>query len=244
MLELKVWSDFACFTRPENKAERVSYDVMTPSAARGVLEAVFWKPEFRWQVREIVVLREVKRLSILRNEVNTLASERAAKGWAASGGGFLADEDRAQRHALILRDVAYLIRAEMVLRPHAKDPLQKYQEIFLRRAEKGQAFHQPYLGNREFTAFFSLPDGDEQPANVVRQLGGEYAERAGRLELGRMLFDMQVSQAKKGRLNYRQHGPEGPRWVEGHATPRFFDAALTDGGVLRVPAHLYGEVGE
>lgn len=95
MLELKVWSDYACFTRPENKAERVSYDVMTPSAARGVLEAIFWKPEFSWQVREIVVLNEVKRQSILRNEINSRASERAAKTWSASGGGFYAEEDRA-----------------------------------------------------------------------------------------------------------------------------------------------------
>lgn len=242
MLELKVWSDYACFTRPENKAERVSYDVMTPSAARGVLEAVFWKPEFRWRVREIVVLRPLKRFSILRNEVNTLASERAAKGWAASGGGFYAEEDRAQRHALILKDVAYLIRAEMVLEPHATDPLTKYTEIFSRRAEKGQAFHQPYLGNREFTAFFSPPDGGEEPANLVRQLGGEYAEQAGELSLGRMLFDLEFQEAKKGRLKYRRHGAAGGRWASGNATPRFFDARLTDGGVLRVPKALYGEV--
>ncbi|ADI14778.1 type I-C CRISPR-associated protein Cas5c [Truepera radiovictrix] len=241
MLTLKVWGDYACFTRPENKAERVSYDVMTPSAARGVLEAVFWKPEFTWRVREIIALKPVKRLSILRNEVNTLASERAAKGWAANGGGFDAESDRAQRHALVLRDVAYLIRAEMVLRPHATDPLTKYTEIFERRAEKGQAFAQPYLGTREFSAFFSLPDGSETPANLVRQLGGEYAERAGELSLGRMLFDLEFQEAAKGRLTYRQHSPEGGRWVAGDAVPRFFDAKLTDGGVLRVPPELYGE---
>lgn len=242
MLELKVWSEYACFTRPENKAERVSYDVITPSAARGVLEAVFWKPEFMWQVREIVVLKPVKRFSILRNEVNTLVSERAAKSWAGSGGGFNAEEDRAQRHALILKDVAYIIRADIVPKPHATDPLTKYTEIFQRRAEKGQAFHQPYLGNREFTAFFSLPDGTEEPANLIKQLGGEYAEKEGELSLGRMLFDLEFQQAEKGRLKYRQHGAEGARWVEGNATPRFFDAKLTDGGVLRVPPYLYGEV--
>ena len=242
MLELKVWSDYACFTRPENKAERVSYDVMTPSAARGVLEAVFWKPEFEWRVREIVVLNEIQRLSILRNEVNTLASERSAKTWAAGGGGFNADEDRAQRHSLILKGVAYIIRADMVLRPHTADPIRKYAEMFRRRAEKGQAFHQPYLGNREFTAYFSLPDGDEQPANIVRQLGGEYAERAGRLDLGRMLFDLEFRTGPKGRVKYRQHDAEGVRWVEGNATPRFFDAVLTDRGTLSVPGQLYGEV--
>lgn len=241
MLELKVWSDYACFTRPENKAERVSYDVMTPSAARGVLEAVFWKPEFVWQVREIVVLKPVKRFSILRNEVNTLASERAAKSWAAHGGGFYADEDRAQRHALVLKDVAYIIRADMVLKPHSTDPLTKYTEIFGRRAEKGQAFCQPYLGNREFTAFFSLPDGNEKPTNLVKQLGGEYAEGRGELDLGKMLFDLEFREAEKGRLKYRQHDAEGARWATGNATPRFFDAKLTDGGVLRVPPYLYGE---
>lgn len=239
MLELKVWSDYACFTRPENKAERVTYDVMTPSAARGVLEAVFWKPEFSWQVREIVVLREVKRFSILRNEVNSRASERAASTWAKSGGGFYAEEDRAQRHALVLRDVEYIIRAEMILKPHTTDPLVKYAEMFQRRAEKGQAFHQPYLGNREFTAFFSPPDGNETPANIVRQLGGEYAEREKRLNLGRMLFDLDFKSAKQGRLKYRQHDAQGVRWVDGQATPRFFDAVITDGGILRVPRELY-----
>lgn len=242
MLELKVWSESACFTRPENKAERVSYDVMTPSAARGVLEAVFWKPEFRWQVREIVVLNEIKRQSILRNEVNSVASERAARGWATNGGGFYAEEDRAQRHSLVLRNVAYIIRAEMVLSPHTTGPLAKYTEMFTRRAEKGQAFHQPYLGNREFTAFFSLPDGTEQPANIVRQLGGEYAEQANQLSLGRMLFDMEFTSRTKGRLKYRQHDAQGVRWVQGQATPRFFEAVLTEGGVLNVPAHLYAQV--
>lgn len=227
MLELKVWSDYACFTRPENKVERVSYDVMTPSAARGVLEAVFWKPEFEWRIREITVLNPIRRFSILRNEVNTLASERAAKSWAASGGGYMADEDRSQRHALVLRDVAYIIRADIVLKAHMKDPVQKYIEMFARRAEKGQAFHQPYLGNREFTAFFSPPDGHETPIDQTE-------------DLGRMLFDMQFAEASKGRLKYRAHDGAEPRWATGNATPRFFAARLQK-GVLHVPASLYGE---
>lgn len=229
MLTLKVWGDYACFTRPENKVERVSYDVMTPSAARGVLEAVFWKPEFEWRVREIHVLKPIRRFGILRNEVNALASERAAKGWAANGGGYFAEEDRSQRHALVLRDVAYLIRAEMVLRPHASDPVQKYREMFTRRAGRGQAFHQPYLGTREFTAFFDLPDGDEQAINLTD-------------DLGRMLFDLRFQEASKGRLKYRTHTPEGARWTSGNATPAFFPARLQR-GVLHVPRQLYGEEG-
>ncbi|WP_216322727.1 type I-C CRISPR-associated protein Cas5c [Deinococcus aestuarii] len=228
MLELKVWSDYACFTRPENKVERVTYDVMTPSAARGVLEAVFWKPEFEWQVREIAVLKPIRRFSLLRNEVNTLASERTARAWAANGGGFLAEEDRAQRHALVLRDVCYVIRADIVPRAHATDPLQKYTEMFTRRAEKGQAFHQPYLGNREFTAFFGPPDPSETPIDLSE-------------DLGRMLFDLHFQENGKGRLKYRAHGEGGARWATGNATPRFFNARL-DKGVLHVPRHLYGEV--
>lgn len=227
MLELKVWSDYACFTRPENKVERVSYDVMTPSAARGVLEAVFWKPEFEWRIREIAVLNPIRRFSILRNEVNTLASERAAKSWAASGGGYMADEDRSQRHALVLRDVAYIIRADIVLKAHTKDPVQKYLEMFQRRAEKGQAFHQPYLGNREFTAFFGPPEGNETPINQTE-------------DLGRMLFDMQFAEASKGRLKYRVHDQAEPRWATGNATPKFFAARLQN-GVLHVPDSLYRE---
>ena len=227
MLELKVWSDYACFTRPENKVERVSYDVMTPSAARGVLEAVFWKPEIEWRIREIAVLNPIRRFSILRNEVNTLVSERAARSWAASGGSYMADEDRSQRHALVLRDVAYIIRANIVLKAHTKDPVQKYTEMFARRTEKGQAFHQPYLGNREFTAFFGIPDGSETPIDQTE-------------DLGRMLFDIQFVEAVKGRLKYRAHDGAEPRWATGNATPKFFPARLQK-GVLHVPASLYGE---
>ncbi|CAM3599861.1 type I-C CRISPR-associated protein Cas5c [Deinococcus frigens] len=207
-----------------------------------MLEAIFWKPEFQWQVREIHVLRPVKRLSILRNEVNTLASATAARKWAKDGGGFNADEDRSQRHALVLRDVAYVIHADIVLKPHTQDPLIKYTEMFQRRVDKGQAFHQPYLGTREFTAFFELPTSNDTAYNVIQQLGGEYAEREGELKLGQMLFDMKFDEAKKGPLKYRAHGEAGPRWVQGHATPHFFAARLTDGGVLRVPPELYAPV--
>ena len=105
-LEVKVWGEFACFTRPEMKVERVSYPVMTPSAARGVLEAIFWKPEFSWQVREIHVLTEIRHFSILRNEVNSKVAASSARSMIEKGGNYFAEEDRAQRHTLALRDVA------------------------------------------------------------------------------------------------------------------------------------------
>lgn len=226
MVEVKVWSDYALFTRPESKVERVTYDVMTPSAARGVLEAILWKPEMAWQVREILVLEPIKRLSILRNEVNSVASARTAKSWQASGGGFNADDDRSQRHSLLLRDVGYVIRADITLKPHAKGPLAKYVEMFKRRVDRGQCHHQPYLGSREFSAFFEPPDGTERPIDLTD-------------DLGRMLFDVVIRESKGGRLLYRSRGVDGvTRTVRGTATPQFFNARL-EAGVLRVDAGLY-----
>ena len=198
-LEVKVWGEFACFTRPEMKAERVSYPVMTPSAARGVLEAIFWKPEFSWQVREIHVLNPIKHFSILRNEVNNKLAVSTVKGWIDKGGGYFAEDDRAQRHTLALRDIAYIIKADAVLKSHATDPDAKYRDQFRRRVAKGQCHHTPYLGCREFTASFGEPDGSEKPI--------EQSD-----DLGRMLFDMKYEEGKSGR-----------------GTPVFFHAELKDG---------------
>ncbi|MEW6635680.1 MAG: type I-C CRISPR-associated protein Cas5c [Actinomycetota bacterium] len=224
-LEVKVWGDLACFTRPEFGVERVSYEVMTPSAARGILEAIFWKPEFRWLVREIQVLNPIRRYSILRNEMNTTQSERAARSWERSGGGYYADEDRAQRHTLCLRDVAYIIRADIELKPHASAHPAKYRDQFRRRVKRGQCFNQPYLGTREFSAFFGPPDGDEQPIDLTD-------------DLGLMLFDVEFLPDESGKVSYAGHGPDGREIVKGNARPKFFPARL-EGGVLRVPAELY-----
>lgn len=172
-VEVKVWGEFACFTRPEMKVERVSYPVPTPSAARGILESIFWKPEFTWRVREIQVLRPIRWFSILRNEVNTRMSERTARSWERDGGvgGFVAAEDRAQRHTLALRDVAYLIKADIELRSHAAADEAKYRDQFRRRVRQGRCFARPYLGCREFSTFFAEPDGSEAPIEVTEDLG-------------------------------------------------------------------------
>lgn len=213
VLEVRVWGDLACFTRPEMKVERVSYPVMTPSAARGLLEAIFWKPEFRWQIREIWVLQEIRHFSILRNEVKNRASVRAARSWAEGGGGFFAEDDRAQRHTLALRDVAYLIRADQVLADHAGDEHPaKFRDQFRRRVARGQCFAPPYLGCREFPASFGPATGDERPI-----------ERSD--DLGRMLFD----------LAYAGDG-------SGRGRPLFFSARL-ERGVLRVPSEMYDRRG-
>lgn len=226
-LEIKVWGNFANFTRPEFSTERVSYEVMTPSAARGILEAIFWKPEMAWQVREIHVLKPIRHYSTLRNEMNSLQSDRSARAWAANGEGhYYADDDRAQRHTLCLRDVAYIIKADIVLQPHASDNIAKYRDQFRRRVKRGQCFNQPYLGTREFAAYFSKPDGDEKPIDHTD-------------DLGLMLFDMKFTEADKGNLEYVQHDGNGAKVVKGNAEPKFFPATLNH-GVLHVP-DLYGD---
>ena len=194
-LEVQVWGEFACFTRPEMKVERVSYPCLTPSAARGILEAIFWKPQFTWRVRSIDVLRRVRYFSIVRNEV----TKKASLGSAASGGVIVADDVRAQRHTLALRDVAYLIRADVELRDHAKseDPA-KFRDQFRRRVASGRCFRQPYLGCREFAAFFGQPDGTHaEPIDA---------------DLGGMLLDV-----------------EFPTGSAGAGRPIFFEASLQGG---------------
>lgn len=164
-LSVRVWGELACFTRPELKAERVSYPVMTPSAARGVLESIFWKPEMRWRVQEIHVLKPIRTLSILRNEVNSKASVNRARA------GYLADDDRAQRQTLALRDVDYLIIARIELASGVQGDAAKYRDQFRRRVERGQCFITPYLGCREFAVSFGPPRGDETPIDRTEDLG-------------------------------------------------------------------------
>jgi len=148
-LSVRVWGDFACWTMPELKVERVTYPVMTPTGARGVLEAIFWKPEFIWDVRQIDVINPIRYLSFTRNEVRQRASTRVDAIDIV--------EARTQRHAVILRDVAYVIHADIVLRSHATDDAAKYRDQFRRRVERGACAHRPYLGTREFSAFFGPP---------------------------------------------------------------------------------------
>lgn len=143
---------------------------MTPSAARGVLEAIFWKPEFKWHVEQIHVLRPIRYFSILRNEINSRQTERTARGRADRGGGFLAEDDRAQRHTLALRDVAYRITAGIELLPRAADDVAKYRDQFRRRVAGGRCFATPYLGCREFAASFGNTT-NEHPVPITDDLG-------------------------------------------------------------------------
>ena len=177
VFQVRIRGDLACFTRPEFKTERVSYDLITPSAARGVLEAVLWKPAIFWSVRRIMLLAPVRFTQFKRNEVNSRANTQAAR--SASRGGpipddFFAGDDRAQRGTMALRDVDYAVEAEIVLTPRAgpEDNLRKFEEMFERRLERGQFHMQPYLGCREFPAIVEPYTGTPPPlAGETRPLG-------------------------------------------------------------------------
>ncbi|MGF1485274.1 MAG: type I-C CRISPR-associated protein Cas5c [Opitutales bacterium] len=235
-VKLYVEGDYACFTRPEMKVERVSYDVMTPSAARGILEAVYWKPQISWVVDRIHVLRPVRFTNLRRNEV----SERAARpshaqmnGEPSKSLGLLVEDHRQQRASLLLRDVAYLIEAHFEVldtRFEPDGPEQsasacegKHLDMFNRRARKGQCFHQPYFGTREFPAAFSLYEAATPPES-------ELPFEDGNRDLGWMLHDIAFLPATK---------KDADSFVDGRghrlrAEPRFFNAKLQD-GILHVP---------
>jgi len=167
-LVFEVSGPFACWTRPDLKVERVSYPVPTPSGARGVVEAVFWKPEVSVVIRRIEVLSPVCWTRITRNEVtNIITDDWLAKAQANPGHRFDAAEERDQRSTLLLRDVRYRIHFQYVMRPHADGPVAKYRDQFRRRVERGACYQQPFLGTREFSAAFGpATDGKAQPLDL------------------------------------------------------------------------------
>lgn len=200
-LKLHVWGPYACFTRPEMKVERVSYDVMTPSAARGILEAIHWKPAIVWVIDRIYVLRPIRFQTFRRNEVGSkipTAKVKAAMGRdSLEGLGLAVDEDRQQRATIALYDVAYVIEAHFELTEKAgtDDTAAKHVEMFKRRAAKGQCFLQPCFGCREFAAHFELIDGDMSPSTLPAADNNR--------DLGWMLYDIDFSQPDKPPMFFR-----------------------------------------
>ena len=187
-VQLEVQGDYALFTRPELKAERVSYDCMTPSAARGILEAIFWHPGMKWTIDRIYVGNPIRFTNIRRNEVKSKASKdqiRKLMNGATEEACIVTEDDIQQRASMVLKDVRYLIVAHFTLTDaaNATDNPGKFLDMFRRRAEKGQCYHQPYLGCREFPAKFS--PGDE--ATFVTAYSNETRD------LGLMLYDMDYS---------------------------------------------------
>ena len=216
-IRLEVWGDYALFTRPEMKVERVSYDVMTPSAARGILEAICWHPGMRWIVDRIYVRAPIRFTNVRRNEVKSVIKYDNVRTVMEHGGAFpciVTSDDIQQRASVVLRDVRYVIEAhfEMTDRAAPDDNPGKFQEMMTRRMEKGQCYHTPYFGTREFPVRFapcrSIPDCPEELKGVV--------------DLGYMLRDMDYSDPKD-------------------IKPMFFRAVMRD-GVIDVPPIDSGEV--
>jgi len=204
---LKVWGENACFTRPEMKVERVSYDVMTPSAARGILEAILWKPAICWHVEQIDVLEPIRWESVRRNEVGALMSPGT--------NGIYIEEKRQQRAGLFLKNVAYAIHARFRMTEKAghEDNVRKFEEMFLRRVQKGQCFNRPYLGCREFSAHFELIPDEKSLPEPVRETR----------DLGWMLYDM-----------YHDASEDNGGYVHtctGACYPSFFRAKLFNGSL-------------
>ena len=216
-IRLEVWGDYACFTRPEMKTERVSYDVMTPSAARGLLEAVYWHPGMRWVIDRVRVCAPIRFTNLRRNEVKATINARSVRTVMERGKGELwlaAPEEIQQRAAMLLRDVRYVIEAHFDLTDKAApgDNPGKFQDIMRRRVERGQFYHQPCFGCREFPAHF----------RACEELPPCPEELKGERDLGYVLWDMDYSD------------PE-------NIVPLFFRAKLKD-GVLEVPTRDSGEV--
>jgi CRISPR-associated protein Cas5d len=203
---IRVRGEYACFTRPEFKTERVSYEIITPSAARGVLEAILWKPAIRWHIRRILLLARPRFIQFKRNEVTSRASVGNAHKTMRTGQphDYFADENRAQRNTLALRDVDYAIEAEFRFteRCGPGDNINKFDEMFRRRLEKGQFHMQPYLGCREFPARVAVYNGAPTPLEDETR------------RLGLMLHDL--------------------RYTAAGNVPVFFEASLAR-GILEVP---------
>ena len=199
-VKLHVWGDRACFTRPEMKVERVSYDVMTPSAARGILESIHWKPAIAWVVDRIHVLRPIRFQSFRRNEVGAKASASLAasamKRGTTAGLGLLVEDNRQQRATTLLVDVAYVIEAhfDTTSKAGSDDTPAKHLSMFNRRASAGQCFHRPCLGTREFAADFALiAEGAAVPDSLLPET---QAER----DLGWMLYDIDFAAGNVSRF--------------------------------------------
>lgn len=225
---VKVGGDYACFTNPNLKVERVSYPVMTPAAARGVLEAIFWKPAFRWEIRSIAVLKPIKTLSIMRNEIED----------RQSGKPIFIEEKRQQRVSLVLKEVEYVIAADIVL-VWKSELVEKYWNQFRRRLDRGACHHTPYLGTREFAAWLEPASGNETPEVVI---DNQY--------LGVMFFDTAyVKSESRPDMRFLRHKPSNgeserrppPEVRTGYPHYLFFPANIEKNQII-VPREKYQEL--
>lgn len=228
MFCIEVWGDYALFTRPEMKVERVSYPVITPSACRAIFEAILWKPAIEWQIKRIEVLNPIEWISVRRNEVGVKMSARNAQSMMNGKGkgdyDIVIDDNRQQRASLLLKNVRYRIYADFVMTDNASktDNRNKFSQMFERRAQKGQCFYQPYLGCREFTCFFKLIDIDKNTQPILLDTPNAFKPISDNQDLGFMLYDLDYTNI------------DDPQ-------PMFFHAKMNN-GVISVPDKSSSEV--
>ncbi|WP_131667663.1 type I-C CRISPR-associated protein Cas5c [Psychrobacter pygoscelis] len=228
MFCIEVWGDYALFTRPEMKVERVSYPVITPSACRAIFEAILWKPAIEWQIKRIEVLNPIEWISVRRNEVGVKMSTRNAQSMMNGKGkgdyDIVIDDNRQQRASLLLKDVRYRIYADFVMTNKAgkADNRSKFAQMFERRANKGQCFYQPYLGCREFSCFFQLIELDKKNQPILLDPPDAFEPISDNQDLGFMLYDLDYTNT---------NNPQ----------PMFFHAKMNH-GVISIPDKSSSEV--
>lgn len=223
-VSLKVWGDLACFTRPEFHVERVTYPVMTPSSARGVLESICWKPEMRWEIREIWVLNPIQEIVMVRNELQDRQSDRLK-------GVYYIEDRRQQRSSLCLKEPSYIIHADIRLKSHTASHKRKYIEQFNRRINRGECHNQPYLGCRECTAYYGFPESTDRPIESS-------------INIGNMLFDIAFRKsANRKEMTFIEHTGDFTGEVTGFHQPVFFNGQLNE-GIMHVPVSKYKELYE
>lgn len=235
-VDIKVWGDYACFTRPEFKVERVSYPVITPAAARGILEAIYWKPQIRYCIRWIGILRLGTQTTLLRNEISSRQSETPKKSSPAEHY-LIVEDERQQRTSLVLQDVSYRIKAWIELR-NGETNVGKHLDCLRRRVEHGQCHHTPYLGCREFAAYFDRADDERDQPNPELHL-----------PIGTMLLDTAYIEDedwyqgnKENRLEFWRHDRDHEsRIAKGFAKRVMFDAQV-EKGWLKVPPEKYEDL--
>lgn len=218
VVRVKVTGDYACFTRPDLKVERMTYPCMTPSAARGILDSILWKPEFQWYVRRIILLNPVRFMTIKRNEINSKQGRNP----------IVVEEKRAQRNSVLLRDVAYIIEASIFMN-NATDKrmyekyvgmTEKREGLFPRRVKKGQCWRRPYLGTREFSAEFMSLEGNEQPIQET-------------IPIGSMLFD----------IFYDEKGKPQPLFFEAVIRDGVLNCEVPENDQMMHSSHLRPPIG-
>lgn len=220
-MKVKFWGELGLFCRPEYKAEPHSYPVLTPTAAKGLIEAIFWKPEINYSIISITVLNPIRYLNMTRNMGQKRQNPKVVKKWMKNEGvgNYRIDRDRAQRHHTLLSRPAYIVEFDILVKKYANEPKEKYLSQLKRRIDRGQCFKQPYFGCREYAAYFSWPDeSDRSDPSLI-----------GNQDLGMMPKHLHFIESNDGPVSCRGRSPE--QYIKGRFVTEYFHALMKDGKI-------------